>query len=216
VSVIEAQKEFWNHTTHHSYLAKMEHPSAKFMVILIFVALLVTASLNIVGRLANGYGPPEVVVGRVSKLDWEEMEISPLQRQRAANDLVHTNVTVDTRDHEDHTFAGIMFDVRARGSMPIEYIEIQAISGLLQQSHCSPSFYSISPLFHVFDTTNTHHILCVCFFLFNVLIVCPAQFVENSDQSQSGQPRRLSAKNTNPETNGLLFSTKFSPKASMS
>jgi hypothetical protein len=55
-----------------------------------------------------------------------------LQRQRAASELVHTNVTVDTRDHEDHTFAGIMFDVKASASMPIEYIEIQAIHGI----HC--------------------------------------------------------------------------------
>ena len=59
-----------------------------------------------------------------------------LERQRSANELVHTNVTVDTRDHEDHTFAGIMFDVKAAESMPVEYIEIQSIAGVNQSSFC--------------------------------------------------------------------------------
>jgi hypothetical protein len=58
------------------------------------------------------------------------MQSTSLHRQRAANELVHTNVTVDTRDHEDHTFAGIMFDVKSRAAMPIEYLEIQGIAGL--------------------------------------------------------------------------------------
>ncbi len=55
--------------------------------------------------------------------------MASLERSRAANDLVHTNVTVETKDHEDHTFAGIMFDVKVKIGMPMDYLEIQAISG---------------------------------------------------------------------------------------
>jgi hypothetical protein len=55
--------------------------------------------------------------------------MATLDRLRVANDLVHTNVTVETKDHEDHTFAGIMFDVKVKIGMPIDYLEIQAISG---------------------------------------------------------------------------------------
>jgi hypothetical protein len=55
--------------------------------------------------------------------------MASLQRIRAANELVHTHVTVETKDHEDHTFAGIMFDVKAKGGMPMDYVEIQAVSG---------------------------------------------------------------------------------------
>mmetsp|Transcript_7136 Transcript_7136/g.13928 ORF Transcript_7136/g.13928 Transcript_7136/m.13928 type:complete len:359 (+) Transcript_7136:3-1079(+) len=33
----------------------------------------------------------------------------------------------DTRDNEDHTFSGIMFDVEAKTQMPVTYIEIHAI-----------------------------------------------------------------------------------------
>lgn len=67
-----------------------------------------------------------------------------LQRIRAANELVHTHVTVDTKDHEDHTFAGIMFDVKAKVGMPMDYIEIQGISGALNlYFHKSCVFASI-------------------------------------------------------------------------
>eukprot|EP00294_Goniomonas_avonlea_P006733 CAMPEP_0114555550 /NCGR_PEP_ID=MMETSP0114-20121206/8811_1 /TAXON_ID=31324 /ORGANISM="Goniomonas sp, Strain m" /LENGTH=242 /DNA_ID=CAMNT_0001740687 /DNA_START=18 /DNA_END=746 /DNA_ORIENTATION=+ len=34
---------------------------------------------------------------------------------------------MDTRDHEDHTFCGIMFDVECRDSLPMEYIEISSV-----------------------------------------------------------------------------------------
>jgi hypothetical protein len=57
--------------------------------------------------------------------------MASLERSRAANDLVHTNVTVETKDHEDHTFAGIMFDVKVKIGMPMDYLEIQAISGFM-------------------------------------------------------------------------------------
>jgi len=62
---------------------------------------------------------------------------SVLKRPKVANHIAHESFTVDTRDHEDHTFCGIMFDVRCRareeGGAPLEFMEINAISvrGLL-------------------------------------------------------------------------------------
>ncbi|GAB5369067.1 hypothetical protein AAMO2058_001373500 [Amorphochlora amoebiformis] len=54
--------------------------------------------------------------------------------------------TVDTRDHEDHTFSGIMFDIRARTSMPISYVEIHSlwVRGMLGE-------------IRVYTTPNSHH-----------------------------------------------------------
>lgn len=50
----------------------------------------------------------------------------PLQRQLAAEKLVHQSVSAETADYEDHTFAGIMFDIRTH-KLPAEYIEVQSI-----------------------------------------------------------------------------------------
>mmetsp|Transcript_15120 Transcript_15120/g.36925 ORF Transcript_15120/g.36925 Transcript_15120/m.36925 type:complete len:355 (+) Transcript_15120:309-1373(+) len=57
----------------------------------------------------------------------EHLGSGHLQREHAAKELVHTEVEVDTQDHEDHTFAGVMFDVKARGAIPIEYLEVKSI-----------------------------------------------------------------------------------------
>jgi len=61
-----------------------------------------------------------------------------LQRPKVANHVVHESFTVDTRDHEDHTFCGVMFDVRCRaagtdGGAPLEFLDVNGISvrGLL-------------------------------------------------------------------------------------
>ena len=51
-----------------------------------------------------------------------------LQLDSVEKDLVHEHCTVDTRDHEDHTFCGIMFNVRCKTDLPAEYIEIESIS----------------------------------------------------------------------------------------
>jgi hypothetical protein len=32
---------------------------------------------------------------------------------------VQDNYTVDTRDHEDHTFCGIMFDIQTKDNLPV-------------------------------------------------------------------------------------------------
>mmetsp|Transcript_2803 Transcript_2803/g.5320 ORF Transcript_2803/g.5320 Transcript_2803/m.5320 type:complete len:477 (+) Transcript_2803:38-1468(+) len=55
-----------------------------------------------------------------------------LNRPKVANHVVHESFSVDMRDHEDHTFCGIMFDLRCRdsveGGAPIEFIQINAVS----------------------------------------------------------------------------------------
>ena len=51
-----------------------------------------------------------------------------LQLDSVADHLVHENFTCDTRDHEDHTFCGVMFDVTCKTVLPAEYVEISSIS----------------------------------------------------------------------------------------
>lgn len=51
-----------------------------------------------------------------------------LQRPKIANHIVHERVTVETADHEDHTFCGVMFDVRCIDSLPIEFLEISSVA----------------------------------------------------------------------------------------
>jgi len=50
-----------------------------------------------------------------------------LCRPRAVKGLVHQRMTVDTRDHEDHSFNGIMFDVCCSAALPVHYIEIKSL-----------------------------------------------------------------------------------------
>jgi hypothetical protein len=40
---------------------------------------------------------------------------------------VHESYTVETQDHQDHTFAGVMFDVQVRNELPVDFIEIETI-----------------------------------------------------------------------------------------
>ena len=47
-----------------------------------------------------------------------------LSLQVNADYVAHEAYTVDTRDHEDHTFCGIMFDVISKDILPVESIEI--------------------------------------------------------------------------------------------
>jgi len=51
-----------------------------------------------------------------------------LQLDAVADELVHEQFTCDTRDHEDHTFCGMMFDVACESELPVEYVEIQSVS----------------------------------------------------------------------------------------
>lgn len=49
------------------------------------------------------------------------------RREKRANYFVHDNYEVDTHDHEDHTFCGIMFDVEIRDELPIDHIQIESV-----------------------------------------------------------------------------------------
>ena len=51
-----------------------------------------------------------------------------LQLEQHERHLVHESFTVDTRDHEDHTFCGIMFDLECSTVLPAEYMEVEAVS----------------------------------------------------------------------------------------
>jgi len=49
------------------------------------------------------------------------------QLDSVEKELVHESFTVDTRDHEDHTFCGIMFKVECDTDLPAKYLEIQSV-----------------------------------------------------------------------------------------
>lgn len=51
-----------------------------------------------------------------------------LQRPIVANHIAHERVTVETMDHQDHTFCGIMFDVKCTDNLPVERLEICSIA----------------------------------------------------------------------------------------
>jgi len=51
-----------------------------------------------------------------------------LNRPKVANYVVHDRVTVDTRDHEDHTFCGMMFDVSCKETLPVAFLEISSVA----------------------------------------------------------------------------------------
>lgn len=67
-----------------------------------------------------------------SDSDAEQFVPAVLQRPKVATYLVHDSFTVDTRDHEDHTFCGMMFDVcckgRDDGGLPVEFLQIDSLS----------------------------------------------------------------------------------------
>uniref|UniRef100_A0A7S0EZF0 Uncharacterized protein n=1 Tax=Hanusia phi TaxID=3032 RepID=A0A7S0EZF0_9CRYP len=49
-----------------------------------------------------------------------------LVRQKSSRVLMDQMIDLRTKDHFDHTFAGIMFDIRVR-QLPFEYIEVSSI-----------------------------------------------------------------------------------------
>ena len=51
-----------------------------------------------------------------------------LQLDQVEKELVHESFTVDTRDHEDHTFCGIMFNCECQTDLPAEYVEITSVA----------------------------------------------------------------------------------------
>jgi len=37
-------------------------------------------------------------------------------------------VEVDTADHEDHTFSGVMFTIEAKSDLPVDFIQVNSVS----------------------------------------------------------------------------------------
>ena len=50
-----------------------------------------------------------------------------LERPRVANYIADVSYEVNTADHEDHTFFGIMFDLEAKGDLPIEHLILNEV-----------------------------------------------------------------------------------------
>ena len=49
-------------------------------------------------------------------------------RPTQANYTVSENYEVDTEDHEDHTFCGVMFSLECKRELPVDFIEVYSIS----------------------------------------------------------------------------------------
>lgn len=62
--------------------------------------------------------------------DAEADDILPavLRRPTIANHIVQERITMDTLDFEDHTFCGVIFDVRCTDQLPIEFVEITSVA----------------------------------------------------------------------------------------
>eukprot|EP00617_Octactis_speculum_P003935 CAMPEP_0185781428 /NCGR_PEP_ID=MMETSP1174-20130828/102392_1 /TAXON_ID=35687 /ORGANISM="Dictyocha speculum, Strain CCMP1381" /LENGTH=433 /DNA_ID=CAMNT_0028471407 /DNA_START=52 /DNA_END=1350 /DNA_ORIENTATION=- len=54
--------------------------------------------------------------------------MAALFRQKEADYVVSEHVEVDTQDHEDHTFSGVMFTIEAKTSLPVDFIQVDSIS----------------------------------------------------------------------------------------
>jgi hypothetical protein len=54
--------------------------------------------------------------------------MAALTRAREANYTVSEQYEVDTADHEDHTFCGVMFTLTCKQTLPVEFVEITSIS----------------------------------------------------------------------------------------
>ena len=63
--------------------------------------------------------------------------MSALLLKKQADYLVHDSYTVETEDHEDHTFNGVMFDVQILDKRPVQALVVDSIhvrGGLGQMS----------------------------------------------------------------------------------
>ena len=52
---------------------------------------------------------------------------SALTRSTVADYEVHESYTADTRDHEDHTFCGVMFDLIAKDALPLDGLIVRSL-----------------------------------------------------------------------------------------
>lgn len=53
--------------------------------------------------------------------------MTSLRLQTEADYTINEQCTFDTRDHEDHTFCGIMFGIECQRILPLKFVEIQQI-----------------------------------------------------------------------------------------
>jgi hypothetical protein len=53
--------------------------------------------------------------------------MASLMREKEARKLVHESYSVDTADHEDHTFCGVMFDLVIKDALPINYVQVDSL-----------------------------------------------------------------------------------------
>jgi len=68
-------------------------------------------------------------IGRISsRRRFPELAEAIKKLQQVSDHLVVASLKADTKDHEDHTFSGIFFDVEARTLLPTKFVEIQSIS----------------------------------------------------------------------------------------
>jgi len=54
--------------------------------------------------------------------------MAAINRPKKADYCVHEAYSVDTKDHEDHTFCGIMFSMMVKAEIPLDYLEIESLS----------------------------------------------------------------------------------------
>jgi len=57
----------------------------------------------------------------------EEEIFANLKLDKKSNYVSHEKITVDLKDHEDHTFCGIMFDIVIQKYLPVECVEINEL-----------------------------------------------------------------------------------------
>ena len=53
--------------------------------------------------------------------------MAALIRPTIASYDVHESFVVDTQDHEDHTFCGVMFDVQCKDVLPLECVLVESL-----------------------------------------------------------------------------------------
>ncbi|KAK3247448.1 hypothetical protein CYMTET_43054 [Cymbomonas tetramitiformis] len=75
------------------------------------------------GNMAAEAGPAPQRVKRVVERHPYEF----LVREKLEKGLRYQSFTIDTRDHEDHTFCGVMCDLRSKSLLPMDYIEVHSV-----------------------------------------------------------------------------------------
>jgi hypothetical protein len=54
--------------------------------------------------------------------------MAALNRPTKATYVVHDEISIETADHEDHTFCGIMFPVKCKDLLPVDHIVIRSLA----------------------------------------------------------------------------------------